>query len=319
MPALPESPNVLIFGSESESYRRELATAVPQLSVTAVKDETAFARALPAADILIAPRFPLAHLPQARSLRWFQCSNAGIDFMVPAKDRVGSIVVTNARGIHGEAMADYTIGMIVALHWDFPALFRDQQAKHWGSKYVSPLSSRTIGVIGLGAIGGVIAERAAAMGMTVLGVKRQPSPVSGVSRVYAPNQLAEVLPLCDYVVLIMPLTKETQGMIGARELAMVKPGCFLINIARGAVIDEPAMIAALQQGRLGGAALDVFATEPLPQDSLLWTMPKVIVTPHISGNPDEYQRRVIEIFAENLRRWRAGETLRNVVDLARGY
>ncbi|MGH7753052.1 MAG: NAD(P)-dependent oxidoreductase, partial [Gemmatimonadales bacterium] len=163
------------------------------------------------------------------------------------------------------------------------------------------------------------AAKAAAQGKRVIGTKRRPATLPGVERVLGPDGLDEVLSASDVLVIILPLTAETHGVIGARELALMKPTAFLINVARGAIVHEDALIAALSAGALAGAGLDVFEREPLPQDSPLFGMEQVIMTPHVSGAVPGYYDRAIPLFCENLRRYRAGEPLLNVVDFARGY
>ena len=168
------------------------------------------------------------------------------------------MVLTNARGIHGDLMADYAIGVMVMLQFGFPRLLRLQQARTWQHQYTEPLAGKTLGVLGVGAIGGEIARRGAAMGMTVLGMRREPRPAEGVARMFGPDGLGELLPRCDFVVVVVPATPETRRMLGERELRAMRRGAHLINVARGSVVDEAALVRALADGWLGGAALDVF-------------------------------------------------------------
>lgn len=310
---------VFVYHGSADAYRALLAERFSELEVVAGASDELLDRHIEDAEVLLAWRFPLHALKRARRLRWIQLTSAGVDQVLDAENDLRDVVVTNARGIHGELMADYTIGVMVMLQWNFPRLLRHQQGRSWRQQHTEPLAGKTLGVVGLGAIGGEVARRGATMGLHVLGVRRDPRPVDGVERMFAPHELREMLPLCDFVVLAVPGTAGTRHMMGEGELRGMRRTAFLVNIARGSVVDEPALVRALREGWIAGVALDVFETEPLPAASPLWSMENVIVTPHIAGEPTDYPRRVMTPFAENIRRWREGRPLRNVVDLTRGY
>jgi phosphoglycerate dehydrogenase-like enzyme len=312
-------PKILVYHARADAYRALLAERFPDLEVAAGAGADVLDRHLADAEVLLAFRFPVERLAEARRLRWVQLTSAGADHLVEGCPALAGVTVTNTRGIHVEVMADYTLGVMVMLQWRFPRLLRQQQARVWRQQSTEPLAGKRLGVVGVGAIGGEIARRGAAIGMEVLGVRRDPTPVAGVSRMFGPDGLRELLPLCDFVVLAVPGTPATRHLVGEAELRRMRPGAFLVNIARGNVVDEPALVRALQDGAIAGAALDVFETEPLPPASPLWAMENVIVTPHISGEPDDYPRRVMTVFEENIRRWREGRPLTNVVHLDRGY
>ena len=310
---------ILVYHGRAETYRVLLTERFPDLEVVAGTGEDVLDRHLEDAEVLLAWRFPLAALERARRLKWLQLTSAGADHVLAARDHLRDVVVTNARGIHADLMADYALGVMVMLHWNFPRLLRHQQARAWRHQYTEPLTGKILGVVGVGAVGREIARRSAAMGMTVLGMRRDPLPVEGVARMFGPHELPEMLPRCDFVVLAVPATPATRRMVGEPELMRMRPTAYLINVARGSVVDEAALVRALEAGRIAGAALDVFETEPLPATSPLWAMENVIVTPHIAGEPEDYPRRVMTVLEENIRRWRDGRPLRNVVDLVRGY
>lgn len=310
---------VLVYHRRAAEYRRLLEARLPEAEVLAVTPDEPLEAHVGAAEVLLAWRFPLEALEAAGRLRWIQLTAAGVEHLVAARDRLRHLVVTNARGIHGDLMADYAAGVLVLLHWGFPRLFRHQQARRWVPQATAPLAGMTLGLVGLGAIGQAIARRAAAFGLEVLGVRRGSGPVPGVSQVFGPGDLRAVLPRCDFVVLAVPETAETRGMMGEAELRRMKPGAYLVNLARGAVVDEAALLRALRERWIAGAALDVFAQEPLPPDHPLWTLDNVVVTPHIAGEPADYLERLTALFVDNYRRFAAGESLRNVVDLDRGY
>ncbi|MSO94131.1 MAG: D-2-hydroxyacid dehydrogenase [Rhodospirillales bacterium] len=312
-------PKVFVYHGNHERYCKLVREHCPGVDVVGGHGPEALERHMPEADVVIAPTFPLDILPRARRLRWIQCTNAGIDFLVPARNRLKHVAVTNAGGIHGPVMADYVMAALVMLQWDFPRNFREQQARIWKAREFDPLAEKTIGIVGLGAIGRAIAERAKSAGMTVLGTKRRAGSVKAVDRVFRPNQMRNMLALSDFVVLVVPSTPETKALIGKGELAAMKRTAFLINVARGSIVDERALAMALKAKTIAGACLDVFEQEPLPAESPLWGLDNVIVTPHISGNPSRYAARVVDIFADNMKRWRTGRPFRNLVDLKRGY
>lgn len=304
----------------AESYARLIGERFPHVRAIVAPDSGRLEQYISEADALLAFRFPVEVFDRAKKLRWFQCTGAGVDSMVPIRDKVGHITVTNARGIHGDIIADYVMAGVTMLHWDFRRFLREQAEKQWNPRYLTPLSEKTLGVVGLGSIGATIARRAKSTGMKVVGSKRDTSvPVDGVDRLFASDALQELLPLCDFVVLAVPGTTATAGLLGAAEIASMRREAFLINIARGSVIEEAELIKALQAGEIAGAMLDVFEREPLPRDNPLWDMPNVIATPHVAGSPTNYTERVFSIFADNIERFLKGELLTNVVNLQRGY
>ncbi|WP_213255464.1 D-2-hydroxyacid dehydrogenase [Bradyrhizobium sp. sBnM-33] len=311
---------VLINDAAADDYMASIRKRFPDLRVLSAKDAASLDRHMAEADVLLAPEFPVDLFDKARRLRWFQCSNAGIDSILPVRDRIGDIVVTNARGIHGEIIADFVMAAITMMHWDFPRFIREQSRKEWHPRDVAPLAERTLGVVGLGSIGAAIAHRGKTTGMTVIGSKRDVTqPIASVDKLFPPNGLAELLQLSDFVVLAVPHVPETTKLIGREQLRLMRRTAFLVNIARGSVLVERELIEELRVGTISGALLDVFEREPLPADNALWTMPNVIVTPHVAGYPSDYATRVFEIFGDNLLRFLEKRPLRNVVDLKRGY
>lgn len=317
-----QSPTLTIVLNHpsAESYARLIGGRFPHIRAIIAPDPGRLERHIDEADVLLAFRFPVEVFGKAKKLRWFQCTGSGVDSMFPIRDRAGHITVTNAQGIHGDLIADYVMAGVTMLHWDFRRFLREQAERKWNPHYVAPLTDKTLGIVGLGSIGATIARRAKSAGMTVVGSKRDISvPVEGVDRVFISDALQALLPLCDFVVLAVPATAETEGLIGAAEIACMRRDAFLVNIARGSVIVEAELIKALQTGAIAGAMLDVFEREPLPQDSPLWDMPNVIATPHVAGSATNYTERVFSIFADNIERFLKGQALKNVVDLGRGY
>ena len=262
----------------------------------------------------------------APQLRWIQSSSAGIGQFIRNAGydrRLPDAIFTTGSGVHARPLADFCLMSMLVFAKGLNRIIANQRRKHWERYAGSELGGRTLGIVGVGKIGAEVARMAQFMGMTVLGVKRTVAGIDPAAlhlhELYAPDRLPEVLRRAEYLVLITPHTAETEQMIGATELALLPKGAVLINIGRGALVDEPALIAALQSGQLGGAALDVFAEEPLPQDSPLWDMPNVLVSPHSGSTSDRENERLTELFCENLRRFLAGEPLLNVLNLATLY
>ncbi|ANW03036.1 D-2-hydroxyacid dehydrogenase [Bradyrhizobium icense] len=321
-PAAEDAITVLIHDPESDHYVSMIRRRFPDIRVLCAKDAQFLQCHVPEADIILTSpsRFPVRLFEKARRLRWVQTTVAGVEAFLPIRDRMSDLIVTNARGIHGELIADFVMTGIGMMQWDFPGLMREQSRKEWRPRCVPPLAERTLGVVGLGSVGAAIARRGKSAGMTIIGSKRDVSEaIAGVDRLVPPHGLPELLQLSDFIVLAVPHLPETTRLIGREQLQLMRRSAFLINIARGSVVAESELIEALQAGTIAGALLDVFEREPLPVDSPLWTMPNVIVAPHVAGYPSDYTARVFEIFGENLQRFIEKRPLRNVVDLNRGY
>jgi glyoxylate/hydroxypyruvate reductase A len=257
----------------------------------------------------------------APNLRWVQATSAGIGQFVKRlgyDERMPETVFTTASGVHARPLAEFCM-MAVLMHYKrLRHILAEQDAHRWERYAATDLEGRTLAVVGLGRIGRQVAQMARGLGMHTTGTRARREDDS-VDQFYSPDDLHTMLGRADVVVLIVPHTPSTEQMIDAAALAAMKPGAFLINIARGQVVDEPALIAALQSGHLGGAALDVFAEEPLPADSPLWEMENVLVSPHSASTSDRENERLTDLFCANLRRYLAGEPLENVLDPARLY
>lgn len=320
MPNETPALTIVINHPDAETYALLVEKRFPQVRAIMAPNSERLERYIGDADALLASCFPVELFDQAKKLRWFQCTNAGVDSMLPIRDRAGHIIVTNVRGIHADIITDFVMAGVTMLHWNFRRLLREQGERKWNPCCVAPLAEKTLGVVGLGSIGATIARRAKSAGMTVVGSDRETSvSVEGVDHLFPSDALRELLPLCDFVVLAVPATVETVGLVGAAELASMRRDAFLINVARGSVVVESELIKALQQGVIAGAMLDVFEREPLAQDSPLWDMPNVIATPHTAGNPTNYVERVFSIFGDNIELFMKGQTLKNIADLRRGY
>jgi phosphoglycerate dehydrogenase-like enzyme len=309
-----------IVHEQAEDYAALLHQHCPNAETVILVPAQASQADIQSIEILLVSTCPLKILADADNLRWLQCTNAGVDFLQPLADRLRNVQISNARGIHADIMADYAIGMITMWNWNIRSVLQQQETRSWVPKFVDCLAGKTLLVVGLGAVGTAIASRGKSAGLRVIGIKRhRVADPENVDEVHAPEELAAVLPLADYIVIAAPSTPLTRKMIAAKEFAMMKRSAFLVNVARGDLVDESALIHALQSAMIAGAALDVFETEPLPSTNPLWAMDNVIITPHIAGNPSGYHDQVCAIFSENLQRYNAGLPLRNLVDLSRGY
>lgn len=264
----------------------------------------------------------------ARKLRWIHSPAAAVHALMIPEVVDGDVVVTNARDVHGPVVAEHAIALVLALAKRLPSAFRYQWESTWAqgqiwreSPHPREVAGATLGLVGLGSIGLETAKRAAALGMKVIAVREHADKPHDpcILKVFAAGLLDEILRVSDYVVLAAPLTPRTRALINRDRLLRMKPDAFLINVSRGALIDEVALIDALGQRRIGGAALDVFEREPLPPDSPLWKAANLVITPHTAALTDKLWERHYMLIAENLRRFLAGAPLLNIVDKARGY
>jgi phosphoglycerate dehydrogenase-like enzyme len=273
----------------------------------------------------------LAHAPR---LNYVHSASAGVERALTPAARERGIVITNARGVFSRPIAEYVVMMILAISRRLPGLLELQRERTWQPLEGVELRDVTVGIIGLGSIGRAVGALATAFGCRVVAVRRRSEAGSSaiasdeesrsfgevmLDRVAGPESLGEILGESDFVVLAAPLTPETHNMINAESLAAMKPGAWLINVARGRLVDERALLDALRDGRIGGAVLDTFREEPLPPTSPFYDLPNVIVTPHTSWSSGRVLDRSVELFCDNLRRYAKGEPLLNVVDPSAGY
>jgi phosphoglycerate dehydrogenase-like enzyme len=266
-------------------------------------------------------------LARAPRLAWVHSASAGVERVLTPAGLERGLVVTNARGVFSQPVAEYVLMMILAVSRRLPQLLELQRERTWQPLEGAELRDVTVGIVGLGSLGSAVAELAGAFGCRVVAVRRREPSDRGVEagrspsieRVTGPEGLPALLAESDFIVLAAPLTPETEGMIDEAALTQVKPGAWLINVARGRLIDERALIRALREGPLGGAVLDTFRDEPLMPGSPFYDLPNVIVTPHTSWSSGRVLDRSVELFCDNLRRYAAGEPLLNVVDPSVGY
>lgn len=258
---------------------------------------------------------------ESPSLRWVHALSAGVDGFLLSPIVEGKIILSNSSGIHGIPISEHVFAMMLSFSRGLHRFGKYQAQNLWRRDlHLTELRGKTLGIVGLGQIGQEIARLGNAFGMRVLAVKRNPGqPLEGVNRVVSMEGLEMVLKESDYLVLTLPLTPETKGFIGARQLELMKPSAILINVARGEVVDQDDLIAALQQGVIAGAGLDVFETEPLDSESPLWQLENCIITPHCAALSPQYMTRATDLFCRNLDAYLRGEPLPTQVDPKRGY
>jgi phosphoglycerate dehydrogenase-like enzyme len=288
-----------------------------ELGVRFATDDT-LADALPGTEVLLVWDFTSDAVrrcwPAVDTLRWVHTASAGVDRLTFPELLDSPVTLTNSRGVFDQPMAEYVLGLVLAMAKDLPTTLAAQQRREWRHRESERVTGTCAIVVGGGPIGRAIARLLAAVGMRVELVGRRAS-----SGVHEAGALPGLLPLADWLVLAAPLTDATRGMLDAAALAALRRSARVINVGRGGLVVEPDLVAALRAGQLAGAALDVFADEPLPPDSPLWDLPGVIVSPHMSGDVLGWREELVEVFAENLARYRAGEPLHNVVDKKLGY
>jgi phosphoglycerate dehydrogenase-like enzyme len=315
---MPANPDVFLLHQAADeadrirdafdaSFDRDVTLRVaetPEDSLSAIED----------AEVVLTVALSDEQLDAAESLEWVQAMNAGVDTYPTDRLAERGVTLTNSSGIHAEQIGQQVLGYLLLFERRIYEGMRQQRAGEWSRYDAGELGDETLGVVGLGAIGGRVAEFGQTMGMDVVGTKRDPSTApAAVDDCYPPEDLAPVLDRSDYLVVACPLTDETRGLIGEAELARLDDDAVLVNIARGPIVDQDALIAALRDDTLRGAALDVSDPEPMPEDSPLRSMPNVVMTPHVAGSTPYYFDRAVELFARNYRAYVEGDPLENVI------
>lgn len=302
-------------------YAEQIRQAAGPESVVGISPfDDQLVRDLADAEVLFAGRFNRRLLAAAPRLRWVHAIGAGVEDLLIPELVASPIVVTNSRGVAAVPVAEHVFALLLAFTRELPTCFREQQRHRWGVIRGDDLEGKTLGIVGFGAIGEAIARRAKAFDLRVIASRQTRAEASQyVDVLLPPEELHLMLEEADVVVIVAPLTRHTAGLFGEREFRAMKPSALLINVGRGRIVQEDQLVRALREGWIAGAALDVFAEEPLPPDSPLWELPNVIITPHCAGSTRTYLDRAIPLFCENLRRFQAGAPLLNVVDKQRGY
>ncbi|MBN1937509.1 MAG: D-2-hydroxyacid dehydrogenase [Anaerolineae bacterium] len=319
--------NILLYGDHldnvTDAQRAEIQHLAPNLRLLVSEDKAEIEKAIDQIEVATR-RFPHDLLPRATQLCWYQQWGAGADWLARYPQAVElPFTLTNASGVHPIQITEHIFALLLAFARGLPRAVQAQAQSEWDRAEggnIFELYGKTMLLVGVGAIGERTAEVAAALGMRVLGIRRNADQSAPhVEAMYGPDKLLDLLPQVDFVVLTIPFTPETKGLFGRREFEAMKPAAYIVNIGRGGTIDEAALVEAINRGWIAGAGLDVFEQEPLPADSPLWATPNMIVTAHYAGRTPHYEERAIEIFLDNLRRYTAGQPLRNVVDKKLGY
>lgn len=307
--------HLLIYHSDSEVYGDILSKRLPRLEIKSAVQPGEATDFIENAEIILSWQIPDELLERAKSLRWFSSMAAGNEDLVKNAHLPEKVILTKAT-VYGEMMAEYVFAYLLYFSRNVSNYFEDQRKKKWDRKRPERLRGKGIGILGLGSVGKEIAKRGKQFGMRVFGVRRNPEPVRYVDQVFGPDDFRRMIPLVDVLIVVLPLTPETYHLLGEEELRLMKEGAILFNIGRGKTIDQEALTRVLKAGRMK-AVLDVFETEPLSEESELWSLENVIVTPHVSGIniPDE----ICEEFIRNYRRWVKGKSLIGLVDRDKGY
>jgi phosphoglycerate dehydrogenase-like enzyme len=314
-------PVCLLWLDDFEAYEHALAAAglADRFELHGVKrDDKPPEELIPRVEVLAGWKHG-GYLGRMPRLRWIQAMTAGVEAWVDVPGLRDDVTLCCARGSHRNSMSENILGALFHLTKPYMAVALDQKQSRWVRRQSRLLAGQTLGILGLGAIGQELALKAAALGMRVIGTKRTPEPVEGVEEVYAGDETEEVLRQSDFVVLLMPLTAETENFINTKRLSAMKPTAWLLNFGRGPLIVDADLIAAVNNKTIAGAVLDVFREEPLPATDPFWKTEGILVLPHIGGGHAGRGAVVAEIFAENARRFLAGEPFATAVDRARGY
>lgn len=310
-PEPPTNRDVLVPHPYSDDAKRTIESAldgIEGVSVRVAETPEETRTGLETATIALTPRLPPEWLECARNLRWAQATSAGYDHYDLGAIEEAGIALTTAAGVHAQPIGEQVLGAMLAFERRLLTARDNQRDGLWLRTEGGELGRKTVGIVGLGAIGCRIAELASTVGSTVIGTKRDTTTaLAAVDRVYPPDELDEVLRRADYLVLACPLTDETRDLIDASALEIMPKEAVLVNIARGGVVDEGALIEGLKQRRISGAALDVFEEEPLPEDSPLWNLPNTLITPHMAGSTPAYYERIADIFADNYASFAEGD------------
>ena len=322
---LPRADEELIKRIQSVS-RRIKVTDASQLLMAEMQGDNTKKEELDAllaeAEVLFGFIPPKNIIARAPKLKWFQVTSAGVDRHQGTEIWNSKVILTGVSGIHATPIGEFVMGLMLMFAKNTPLSFKMMQTREWQRYMSGTLRGKTVGIIGLGHIGGEVARLSKAFGMKVIATRRSAKTagkVKNVDLLLPSSRMKELLGQSDYVVLTLPLTPDTTHIIGEAELKAMKPTAYIMNIGRGSLIDQEALIKALDEKRIAGAGLDVMVPEPLPKENRLWDFDNVILSPHISGGMEDYMLRATELFCENLKRYIAGKKLLNVIDKKKGY
>ncbi len=322
---MPDAPRIILHSNDTDALARQMRAAFPELgfrecnSYEELPSMIEHYRPQIVYTVRFAgtPGFPRDALLGLDGPHWIANGGAGTDHLGAWDAK--KTTVTNAAGVAADMMAEYVLGGFLHFTLDVPGLQKDKAARAWNARFVQPLAGKTLVIIGLGHTGRAVAHRAKAFGMTVLGTRARPSAMEHVDEVHAADALRALLPRADFVAVSTPLVPSTRNLLGAEEIAAMKPGVIFADVSRGGVVDQTALRRALETGHVSGAALDVFESEPLPKTDPLWDMDNLIISPHCASVYPDWQSASFDLFLKNLDRWIRAEPLLNIVNPTRGY
>lgn len=315
-------PRLLLWTDASGPYIDAIAKAglADQVSIDPLSRKVVPSDAQRAeTNVLLAAGVPPGLLPTMPNLRWAQALTAGVEGWLALPDLPTDLTLTSARGTHRESMPENILGALFHITKPYAAIAEDQKQSLWRNRVATPLNGKTLGILGLGAIGQEVARLANALGMNVIGTRRRLSAVPGLAEVLPAERTNDVLAQSDFVLLLLPATRETENFINAERLGQMKPQAWLLNFGRGHLINDDDLIAAVTARRIGGAVLDVFRQEPLPKEHKFWTTDGILVLPHIGGPHPDRDSIVAKLFVDNLARFLEGKPLKEVVNREAGY
>lgn len=320
-PKLAPLQTIHVYGDRLLSHiSDETQARLDRYEIIILKDDEALAEAIGEIEVLFGYGMSRDHWARADRLRLIQMPGAGVDSLLPAPDLAEEVIVANASGVHEPHMPEFVMAQLLALAYQIPRTVRRQDDRNWRTSFPTmTLEDKTLCIIGLGVIGQSVAKRAKAFGMHVTGVRRNGAATEGIDRVYRSGDRLAALAEAHAVVLLTPLTEETRGLFGAKELAALNQGSLLVDVSRGGVSDIAAVVAALESGQLAGASIDVFEPEPLPKDSSLWGVENLLITPHSAGMSPGYIDRLVMVLLASVRAMNAGELPPNTINRALGY
>jgi phosphoglycerate dehydrogenase-like enzyme len=318
--------NLLVLSDPKASWLKLLDRLDPGIDVTITNDETEVRAKAPEAQVVLngtfTPRMLSIAVPLATKMQWMHSLWTGVDNVMSQEVIASPVPLSNGRGVFRVSLAEWTIGAMLHFSYKMRRMIRQQEASVWETFTTEEIQGRTLGVVGYGGIGRAAAERARAFGMKVLALRRRPELFGDdplVDQTFDNAHINELLAASDYVMVAAPLTPETRGLIGAAQIAAMKPNAVIINVGRGAIIDEAALIDALENDRIRGAALDVFTVEPLPPGHPFYRLKNVLLSPHTADHVEDFVHLAAECFLENMKLYRAGQPLQNIVDKKAGY
>ncbi len=318
---------LLVTADPRSPYLERLNELPSDVRVIVSGDPLALAKAAPEADAILNGEFKdpalfKAVFPMATRVRWVHTLSAGVEHVLSPEIIASPVPMTNGRGVFRRPLGEWAVGAMLHFLYDHRRLIHQQEQGVWDAFDIEELHGKTVGIVGYGEIGRAVAERARPFGCRIIALRRKPEQSAAdplIDRAYLPSRIDEMIAECDFVVAAAPLTPETRGLIGAAQIAAMKPSAVAINIGRGPVIDEAALIAALESGKIRGAALDVFEVEPLPAGHPFYKLRNVLLSPHSADHTPGWKDRAVDFFLENFTRFYQGEPLKNVVDKHAGY